>query len=229
MSTSHRLQEIPPIRDAARTGVIPPVKRTVEASRLMELSDPGHPAQIERLLIHMNENPRAGRRRGKQQREQRKGKQLLQVKGPRAPLTVPEKEERHPFGQSALRNGQPDRQHPDEEVGYRFGETDQCLLKSGHAAGQREGNDHQESRHGRGNRVGAPQTDRHDGYGKNTLSRRRKTGGRGRGHQGHRHSHQKNGDQEGPPLLAYRCRSIVPDRSVFTFSSVFHSIRRFDG
>ena len=196
--------------------------------RLDQGAAAGRAAQIQRLLVHMDEDPRAGRRRGEQEREERKGEQQVQVQGPRAPLTVAEEEQRHPLGEAAVRDRQAERQDPDEEIGHRFGETHQRFPESRNAAREGEGDDHQEPRDRRRDHVGAPQADRQDGHRQNPLSGRREAGGERCEHQGYGQSDQKNRDQECLPLLLCRDRSVVPGRSVFTILSLFHGIRRFD-
>ena len=90
-----------------------------------------------------------------------------------------EEEQGHPFGEAAARNRQAEGQNADEEVSDRVRETDQGFLEPRHAAGEGEGDDHEEPRDRRRDHVGAPQTDRQDGHGQNLLSGAREAGGRG--------------------------------------------------
>ena len=195
---------------------------------LSQVGSPGHAAQVQRLFIDMDEDPRACRCRGEQQREERKREQQLQIQGTRAPPTMAEEEQRHPLGEAAARDRQAQGQNADEEISDRVRETDQGFLESRHAPREGEGDDHQEPRDRCGDHVGAPQTDRQDGYGQNPLSGGRQAGGRGEHHHGHGQANQQNRDQERLPLLLWRDRSVVPGRSVFTISSLFHGIRRID-
>ena len=227
MSTSQRPQEIPPIREAARTGVIPPVSSTVEASRLIGVErqhdrlgqrlTPGHAAEIQRLFIDEYEDARAGRRRGKQKREQRKGEQHLQVKGPRTSPAAPEKETRHPFGQTASQDRQADRENPDQKVGHRLGETHQRLREPRHPPGEYERDDQQNPGHGRRDRIGAPEADRHHGHGQHALSRRGETGGRRQGHQ----DHGQSGHENGNPSARHSLFTVFGPLSRLLFFSFF--------
>ena len=89
---------------------------------------------------------------------------------------------------------------PIEKVGHRFGETHQRLRESRNAPGKHERDDQQDPGHGRRDRIGAPQADRHHGHGQHALSSHGETGGRRQGHQDHGQSRHKNGDSERPPF-----------------------------
>ena len=168
--------------------------------RLGERGPPGHAAEIQRLLIHEDEDAGAGRRRGKQKRQQREGEQHLKVQGARSSPALPEKEKRHPLGQTALQHRQADGQHTDQKIGHRFGKAHQGFREPRNASGKDERNHQQNPGDGRRDRVGAPEADGHHRHGQDPLPRHGKTGRRRQEHQGYRQPHHENGDPKRSPL-----------------------------
>ena len=96
------------------------------------------PSEHEDLVVDVDEDPRAGRRRRQQEGHDGEGQDQLEVHRQAAPPRALEDRPGQPLGEAAAHDGDAHRQHADQEEGHGVGETLQRVPESsgGTAQGQ---------------------------------------------------------------------------------------------